>query len=286
MAITTTLKNAANIALHKANLHFDSHTAERHELARLHSLARAGHFDRPIFPVTEAMARADPTPILAGVREHTSRFETLREPELNSTGYGFDNTYFSSPDAEVCYSIVRARGPARVIEVGCGNSTRITRLAIRDAGLSTRLTAIDPHPRVEVSALCDEMIRQRAELLVGTRLFESLDVNDILFIDSSHELRPGNDVIFLYLHVLPRLRPGVLVHIHDIFLPYEYPRDWIVTERWAWNEQYLVQAMLAFGGAFEVLWPGYYLQQTLSDFASHFPHLGRRRAQSLWLRKT
>jgi predicted O-methyltransferase YrrM len=251
VAITTKLKTIANRGLHKANVHFDSYTAERRELARLDSLARAGHFERPVFPITEAMARTDPTPVLAAV----------------------------------C-SLVRAHRPARVLEVGCGNSTRILRLAIRDGSLSTHLTAIDPHPRVEITALCDEMLRQRAELLAGTELFDALDADDILFIDSSHELKPGNDVIFLYLQVLPRLRPGVLVHIHDIFLPYEYPSEWIAKERWPWNEQYLVQAMLAFGSAFEVLWPGYYLQRTLPGFARLFPHLGLRRAQSLWLRKT
>src|SRR5262249_46442361 len=100
--------------------------------------------------------------------------------------------------------------------------------------------------------------------------------NDILFIDSSHVFRVDSDVRFLFLEVLPRLNPGVLIHIHDIFLPYDYPRDWIVKEHRFWNEQYLLHAFLLFNRAFEVLWAGSYMHTRHSDklkraFASYDP---------------
>ena len=88
---------------------------------------------------------------------------------------------------------------------------------------------------------------------------------------------------FLFLNVLPRLRRGVLVHIHDIFLPFEYPEEWLVTKRWEWNEQYLVQALLQDSDSFIVIWPGYYLQRTMKEFSNHFPLRDERNASSIWL---
>jgi hypothetical protein len=109
----------------------------------------------------------------------------------------------------------------------------------------------------------------------------------VLFIDSSHEIRPGNDVIRLFLNVVPRLHNGVVIHIHDIFLPFEYPQEWIVgnTLNVNWAEQYLVQALLQGSDHFEVLWPGHFLQRTLPKFSEHFQRETQGIATSLWLRK-
>ena len=120
--------------------------------------------------------------------------------------------------------------------------------------------------------------------MTSSHVFETLAENDILFIDSSHETKAGNDVQFLYFDVLPRLQSGVLVHIHDIFLPFEYPKRFL-DSGYPWREAYLVEAMLLFGNAFEVVWAGHHLQRTLKGFAEHFPNIGNRAAQSLWLRK-
>ena len=109
---------------------------------------------------------------------------------------------------------------------------------------------------------------------------------DILFIDSSHVIKTGNDVVFLYTNVIPKLPSGVIIHIHDIFLPYDYPRSWVMETTWNFNEQYLIQSILMLSNSFEVLWPGYYLQQTKKkDFAAYFPNLKERNAQSLWIRR-
>ena len=276
----------ANRWLSHVNVRIDSLTAEKAEISRLETLVREQHFTRQVFPLTDVMARSDHGWVLAAVDDRASDFEQMKSPVANSTGYSFANAFFSSPDAEVLYGIVRNRRPAQIIEIGCGNSTRVSRLAIRSAGLSTKVTCIDPLPRLDVTSLCDAVFASEVEKLRDPSLFADLVADDILFIDSSHEVKPGNDVVYLYSHILPALRRGVLVHIHDIFLPYEYPYEWIVRERWPWTEAYLVQAMLAFGDAFQVVWPGHFLQRTLPGFRSHFANFTRGNAQSLWLRKT
>lgn len=114
----------------------------------------------------------------------------------------------------------------------------------------------------------------------------TLEPGDFLFIDSSHEVKTGNDVVALLLNVLPSLQAGVLIHIHDIFLPYEYQKEWIIQNRWPWNEQYLVQAFLQGSEEYEVLLAGHYRQKTMPDFVKNFPLWLGKDASSLWLRKT
>jgi hypothetical protein len=158
------------------------------------------------------------------------------------------------------------------------------RQATIDHHLTTRIVAIDPHPRVDVASYADEIHRLRVEELDAEQIASRLAPNDILFIDSSHVIGTGNDVPFLYFHVLPRLKPGVIVHIHDVFLPYEYPRDWVADFKWGFNEQALLNAVLVWSNAFQILWPGYFLQKSDPDFSALFPHWDGR-AQSCWLMK-
>jgi predicted O-methyltransferase YrrM len=284
MAWTTSMKQALNSVLEPFNMRLDTLTAQRREAERLKRLSDANHFEARIFPVPASVSACDPLPVVAAVRQHRQRFDTFLDAQANDVGYEFSNHYFSSPDAEVLYAMVRACQPRTIIEVGSGHSTKISRQAILDGGLSTQLIAIDPDPRVDIDALADELHKQAVETL-ETNAFDRLQRGDILFIDSSHEIKPGNDCAFLYLRLMPLLPVGVVIHVHDIFLPFEYPESWIRDQHWPWTEQYLVQAMLMSGDAFEVLWPGYHLQQTCPEFAEWFPHAGNRRAQSFWLRK-
>src|SRR5207249_3221505 len=161
----------------------------------------------------------------------------------------YDSDYFSSPDAEVLYAIVRRFQPQTILEVGCGDSTKIMRQAILDGRLKARLISVDPRPRTEISGVADKLYRDPVETVRNPELFQSLQPRDVLFIDSSHEIKMGNDVVFLYLNLIPKLPPGVLIHVHDVFLPYEYPREWIMERKWEWNEQYLVQSLLSFSCA-------------------------------------
>jgi hypothetical protein len=283
MAFSTRVKAAVNRLLAPLNLRVETRTAERAEAARLRVLAARGHFSRAVFPVPPAFTQADPAPILEAARRYGDRLAALASADRNPVGFTLDNDYYSSPDAEVLYCVIREARPSRLVEVGSGHSTRIARLAIIDGGLATTLVSIDPHPRIDISGLADVVCAEPVESGAGRSQLAALAAGDILFIDSSHEIRPGNDVTTLCLQVLPALPSGVLVHVDDIFLPYDYPQAWI-DAGWGWTEQYLVQALLDGTDRYEVLWPGHYFQRTRPEFASHFPQLGARMAKSLWLR--
>jgi hypothetical protein len=284
MALSTTVKNWINRGLGRAHLRLDTLTLESMELTRLSALFRRGYFDTPAFPVLDAFRECDPRPIVDDIVRHRERLRDFASAEGNPAGYAFDNPYFGSPDAEVLYAIARRYEPPRVLEVGCGNSTKLFRTAIADGGFECRLVSLDPSPRLEIGALSDEVHRMPAEDPAAQPLFSALRPGDLLFIDSSHIVAAGNDVVHLFLNVLPSLPEGVLVHVHDVFLPYDYPYDWVSEHRLVFGEQYLVQLMLAGGRRWDVLWPGYYLQRTVPDFGRWFEHVGTRRAQSLWLR--
>jgi hypothetical protein len=285
MALSTVVKKTVNRLLGGANLRLETRTETRTEEHRLACLQEAGHFNSPAFPLPNSFQNLDVSELVRGLRHFRDRFDTFRDASKNDVGFSFRNNYFRSPDAEILYIMVHTRKPSRVIEIGSGNSTKVARQAILDGKLNTRLTSIDPRPRAEIDSLVDQCVRHPVESLNPT-FFDILQQDDILFIDSSHELRVGNDCAFLYSTILPRLAAGVMLQIHDVFLPYDYPADLLETGGDGWNEQYLVQAILTLGGAFDVIWPGYFLQRTWADFAALFPHNTGERAQSLWLRKT
>jgi predicted O-methyltransferase YrrM len=182
--------------------------------------------------------------------------------------FHFGNDFFEAVDAEVLHSMVRHFKPKRVIEIGSGHSTLISARAAmmnRDIdGSPTELICIEPYPN---EALLNglpglaRLIRQPVQE-VDLAVFRDLDRNDILFIDSSHVAKIGSDVLHEYLEILPRLRPGVLIHIHDIFIPDQYPKEWVLNQHLFWTEQYLLQAFLAFNSSFEVLWASSFMSRS------------------------
>lgn len=286
MTLTSKVKHWVNKWLALANLRIETRTAELAETDRLLNLEQAGHFRHQVLPVLPQIAGCDPNLLFEAVdsyRDQTNRFARVGEGEM----YSFSNDYFTSPDAEVAYALIRLLHPKCIIEVGSGNSTHLFREAITDGTLDTKLVSIDPSPRRDVETVANEVIRRKLEDVPPSELQNALKSNDILFIDSSHEIRPGNDVVSLFLNVVPQLNAGVVVHVHDIFLPFEYPREWIIqnTLNVNWTEQYLVQAILQGSNQFEVLWPGHYLQRTLPGFDGHFGRNPVGIAKSLWLRK-
>ena len=150
----------------------------------------------------------------------------------------------------------RPRAPL-YLEVGSGNSTKFAARAIRDHALPTRVVSIDPFPRAEIDALCDEVIRQPAED-VDLAVYDSLAAGDILFIDNSHRVLQNSDATVMLTEVVPALAPGVLVGIHDIFLPEDYPPQW--ADRW-YSEQYLLAAWLLGGaGGAEIVLPAHFIR--------------------------
>ena len=150
------------------------------------------------------------------------------------------NAWLSPFDLASLYCLVALNHPRNYLEVGSGVSTRVARRAVRDHELRTRIVSIDPQPRAEIDPLCDQIIRQPLEN-VELAVFDQLAPGDVLFIDSSHRVFTNSDVTVVFLDVLPRLQPGVLIHLHDIFLPYDYPPQW--RDRY-YSEQYLLAAML------------------------------------------
>ena len=181
------------------------------------------------------------------------------------------NGGYMAVDAHVYYGLIRHYKPRHIIEIGAGNSTILAGVAClqneSETGQSTDLSAIDPYPydflaSGEVPGLT-RMIKAKIQD-VDVDLFKSLEANDILFIDSSHVLKSGGDVQMEYLEILPRLAPGVLVHIHDVSLPRAYPHVYYDNYLY-WNEQYLLQAFLAFNSKFEVIWPGNYMMLNHPD---------------------
>jgi hypothetical protein len=176
------------------------------------------------------------------------------------------NPYFRSFDAEVLYCMIRHFKPQRIIEIGSGYSTLLATQATRknreeDGEYTCEITSVDPFPPhfLEHGFASLRLLATDVEN-VPLSEFEILKRNDILFVDSSHVVRTGGDVCCICLNVLPRLSDGVLVQIHDIFLPEEYPRYWVMKANRFWSEQYILQAFLAFNRTYEVLWASNYMR--------------------------
>lgn len=143
-------------------------------------------------------------------------------------------------DALMLYGMLQQRKPKTYLEIGSGMTTCFARQAVKDARLATRIISIDPSPRSEIDAICDEVIRCGLESYDLTAL-EQLNPGDILFFDGSHRTYMNSDVTVFFIDVLPRLKPGVIVHVHDIFLPWDYPESY---KNWYWNEQYMLAVYL------------------------------------------
>lgn len=208
--------------------------------------------------------------------------------------YYINNGWFQSVDGETLYCMVRHFKPKKIIEVGSGYSTYLTAQAIleneQENGYRGELIAVDPYPNEVVKSGFPGLSRLIPAKVEETDLlmYDELKENDILFIDTSHVLRIGGDVQYEYLEILPRLNKGVIVHIHDIFLPAEYPRKWVLEMHRFWNEQHLLQAFLAFNKAFEILWAGYYMHlkhpEKLEKAFNSYDRMTTS-PQSFWIRR-
>ena len=181
--------------------------------------------------------------------------------------YYIYNGSFDSVDGEVLYCLVRHLKPHRVVEIGSGWSTLLTAQALRKNNGPCYFEAIEPYPNSMVRSGIPglDLLTTKTVQDVPLNTFTSLCKNDILFIDSSHVAMIGSDVVFELCEILPRLKPGVVVHFHDIFLPNEYKRSQVMHFRMFWNEQYMLQAMLANSSSWEVLWGGAFMHEKHSD---------------------
>lgn len=201
------------------------------------------------FKVEEQLKRLD------SLEHATELLQLPLDGTLGSGTFYLKNPSFSFGDADLYYLLIRNLKPKRIIEVGSGFSTLIAIEAIeknKQEGYHTALTCIEPYEMPWLVQLKDvKLIRKKVEL-IDVSFFQSLEAGDFLFIDSSHIIRPENDVLYEYLQLLPSLKKGVMIHIHDIFSPRHYPKLWLHDFGRMWNEQYLLEAFLAFNTSFEV----------------------------------
>ena len=186
-----------------------------------------------------------------------------------SLAFYYNNGSYCSGDAEYLYNMIRHFKPKRIIEIGSGNSTLMAINALeenkkQDVNYNCEHICIEPYEMPWLEKTGVKVIREKVESL-DMDVFRSLGENDILFIDSSHIIRPQGDVLFEFLEILPNLNSGVLVHVHDIFSPKDYLDEWIYKRHYLWNEQYLLEAFLCFNSEFRVIGALNYLSHNYTE---------------------
>jgi len=229
---------------------------------KVHFQPRYGHGKPPHQPLYDLIDRNRATyrDVLQGFLAFQAEFEQIKnaKDETNPNLPAWNNTFLPGLDIVAIYGMLARFRPAQYVEVGSGNSTKVAAKAVKDQGLATTITSIDPYPRAEIDHLAQRVVRQPFENTDFSFLYQ-LKANDILFIDNSHRVLPNSDATVFFLEVLPRLAPGVIVHIHDIYLPYDYPQ--VMCDR-GYSEQYLLAAfLLANPTKYETILPNYFVSE-------------------------
>ena len=201
-------------------------------------------YGKPVHPQIAAKLneqREEFSALLRRFSECRAIFESVPESgdPLTTDPY-WQNDYLVYLDAAALAAMLVFKSPLRYFEIGSGNSTKFARHTIKCAGLPTQIISMDPQPRAQIDAICDVTIRERLEDC-DLSVFDQLAAGDILFFDGSHRAFTNSDVTVFFLELMPRLKPGVIVQIHDIFLPWDYPPGW---KRRMYSEQYILAAML------------------------------------------
>jgi hypothetical protein len=195
---------------------------------------------------------------LQDMLQWTEELASVSYDDSDSRHPTWNNGFLPGLDAIALYSFLRLNDPALFLEIGSGTSTKFARKAIDEGRLRTQITSIDPHPRAEIDDLCDRVLRCRLES-ADLSIFQELRRGDIVFLDGSHRVLVNSDVTVFWLEVLPRLPPGVLVQVHDIYLPYDYPPEWM---SWWYSEQYLLATQLLFGpDSLEIVLPNTFISR-------------------------
>jgi hypothetical protein len=281
-------------------------------LAKLSVWAPPGHFYSPVVDRKDPNVRAimdnfdhlaltassgidlDPARILRTLEDISvfhAELPFTDQPNPN-TRYYFSNGRYDWGDAVVYFGIMRHFRPARIIEIGGGYSSCVA-MDTNDLFFDGRmeLMFIEPFPKLLFSLMRPDD-RYRANVRVAKlqdvplSIFEDLRENDILFIDSSHVAKTGSDVNDYMFRILPSLRPGVLIHIHDIPYPFEYSPQWVLKENRSWNEAYLLRAFLQFNASFEIIYYNHYVQREFPDkLAARMPTCMRNTGAAIWLRR-
>ncbi len=270
---------------------------------------RPGHFYSPIVSVEDIKRREDSIwaakdkesiegidlnaeQQIALVQNFKSYYKDLpfEDKKKDDVRYNYENPHYSYTDAIFLFSMLRHHKPKRIIEVGSGYSSAVM-LDTNELFLDNRmkLTFIEPYPKRLKSLLKEKdktqvtIVEERVQHVPKDKFLE-LEAGDVLFIDSSHIVKTGSDVNYLLLEILPIIKKGVFVHIHDIFYPFEYPKEWVYSGR-NWNEDYLVRAFLMYNNAFEVVLFSHYLHLYHSAIFKEMPLCYKNPGGNLWLRK-
>ena len=295
----------------------DQHEALRHKLAETETALRSAHWSQgshfysPLVDANdrfvhkacalEASPHEPPETLGLEAREILSCFESIASharshpfPEQPSPGhkYHYANANFPLADALALLYFMAEKKPRRLIEVGSGFSS-CAAIDINELCLnrSVELTFIEPHPEMVRQLLGEDspyLARIRPQRLqeIPLSVFQSLERGDILFIDSSHVAKTGSDVLDYMFRILPALADGVLVHIHDIFYPFEYPLSWIADEKRSWNEAYLLRAFLEGNRRYRVLFFSDWVYKCNRELADRLiPLWSTHRGGSIWLEK-
>jgi hypothetical protein len=213
----------------------------------------------------------------------------FHEEKSEGLRYYYNNGFYCYSDAILLCCMIRHLKPKKIIEVGSGFSSSVT-LDTNEIfmGKSINCTFIEPYPERLVSLLKNDdnvTIHKKRLQEIPIEIFGELNKNDILFIDSTHVAKFNSDVNYVFHRILPMVANGVYIHFHDVFYPFEYPREWLL-RGWAWNEQYMLRAFLEYNNAFKIVLFNTYLEKKYEkDIKSRFPLLYKNTGGSIWIKK-
>jgi regulator of replication initiation timing len=252
------------------------------EISNLHALS--GRQDLAIDEL--AMIR-----LLGWLGEHAARFP-FGVSATSEWRYFTGNGHFGQADGEVMFSMLMEYKPARCIEYGCGFSSLLL-MDVNDHFFehSMQLSLYDPRPDIVLSLLVPhdpyrELVQSRRTREIPDEVFKALGRGDVLSLETSHVAKTGSDVADLLFRVLPLLSPGVLIHLHDIFYPFEYPEAWVVQDNRSWNEAYMLRAFLEYNTQFRVLFfNNLMVRKYFDEVNAAFPGLEDTHASSIWIEK-
>jgi hypothetical protein len=225
---------------------------------------------------------------------YNQEIEAIPLDKHSDFAFYFHNKNFESGDADYFYNIIRHLKPNNIIEIGSGFSTLIGLLAVEknkveDSNYNCEFICIEPYPRKWLNEISNITLHRKKAEDLSIETFQELQSNDILFIDSSHIIRPQGDVLFEFLEILPTLNSGVYVHVHDIFTPKDYLDEWVLVDSLFWNEQYLLEAFLSNNKSFRIVGALNYLKHNqFEKLSSKCPVLAKepyREPGSFWLVK-
>ena len=268
--------------LHLTPVHFYQPIPDTREISRRYcDQPRNCHID---------FFRQEQLNFLMQVTKYQEEYNAFEIQRSSAKRFYLDNDAFTGIDPHVYHCMIRHYQPRRIIEIGSGHSTILAAEALELGPPGYSFTAIDPYARHFVREYfdlprpgCQLVTKPAEEMDLG--LFGALEANDILFIDSSHVARFMSDVVYMVLEVLPQLRPGVLVHFHDIYLPYDYPLNRLIENHQFWNEQYLLEAYLGGGGRGKVVFANHLMvRQYPEEIKRAFPRALGWWGGSFWFR--